>query len=128
MKMSPETYNVLLNDIRKVVEKLVETGAVLQFGRPFDADKIEMRDMWDMLLVANIDRSSESHPRHDHPGLLPRCLEFTDRDLHWLSRREGEDLDDVHIETALKRIAVTIKAERTAPVEIEEVASLTPSV
>jgi hypothetical protein len=111
MKMRKETYDTILEESRVIVAKLIETGAALSQNRPFDPANISMVDMWDMRLIADIDRSNETHPRHDYPGLLPRCLEFTDRDLYWLSSRDGEDLDDIHVETALKRIRATLQDE-----------------
>lgn len=111
MRMNPETYETLLDEFRTIVRKLEETGASLRPGVAFDPDNITMRDMWDIRLVADMDRANQYHPRHDYPGLLPRCLEFTDRSPYWLSR--DEDLDDSHIETALRKIMVTLADDRT---------------
>lgn len=121
MRMKPETYDIVLDEARIVIAKLEETGTRLHPAREFDAENITMRDMWDILLVANMDRANEYHPRHDREGLVPRCLEFTDRTAHWLWNREdqgGEDLDDSHIETALRKIVQTVATERAAGVPV----------
>ena len=112
MRMSQEAYETILEETRTVIAKLEETGACLRHGQPFDADNLSMRDMWDIKLVADMDRSSVDHPRHATPGLLPRCLEFTDRSPYYLYDRDGEDLDDSHIETALRKIRAAIARER----------------
>ena len=124
MRMKPETYETILEETRIIIAKLEETGAILHPGRPFDPDNITMRDMWDINLVANMDRSHQHHPRHDIPGLLPRCLEFTDRSHYWLWDRDGEDLDDSHIETAFRKIIATIKEDR---LEASTTSSVAPS-
>jgi hypothetical protein len=112
MRMSEQAYETILEETRVVIARLEETGAALHPGREFDADNLTIRDLWDIKLVADMDRSSKAHPRHTYPGLLPRCLEFTDRSPHYLYDRDGENLDDVHIETALKKVMATIKEER----------------
>ncbi|MDW9481280.1 hypothetical protein GOB57_21785 [Sinorhizobium meliloti] len=112
MRMSQQAYETILEETRIIIGKLEETGAALHPGREFDADNLTLRDMWDIKLVADMDRANASHPRHTHPGLLPRCLEFTDRSPYYLYDRDGEDLDDSHIETAFKKVMATIKAER----------------
>ena len=111
MRMSQQAYETILEETRIVIAKLEETGAVLRPGREFDADNLTIRDMWDIKLVADMDRANKSHTRHTYPGLLPRCLEFTDRSAHYLYDRDGENLDDSHIETALKKVMATIKEE-----------------
>lgn len=112
MRMSQEAYETILDETRTIVDKLVETGASLFPGRPFNPDNITMRDMWEMKLAADTDRGNRSHPRHDFPALLPRCLDFTGRSPHYLYDRFGENLDDSHIETALKKVRDVIVEER----------------
>lgn len=115
MRMSQQSYENMLDETRAIIEKLEETGARLHPAREFDADNLTLRDMWDMKLVADMDRANPSHPRHVTPGLLPRCLDYTDRSPYYLYDRDGENLDDSHIETALKKIMSTIREERLAP-------------
>ena len=110
MRMSEATYETLLDEFRTIVAKMEETGCFSLWGRVVDLDALTMRDMWDFVLVSNIDRGNADHPRHRTEGLLPRALEFTDRNVHWLY--QDENLDDVHIETALRRIAPILQAER----------------
>lgn len=112
MRMSQQAYDTILEETRTIIAKLEETGAVLHPGREFDADNLTIRDMWDIKLVADMDRGNVTHPRHTRPGLLPRCLEFTDRSPYYLYDRDGENLDDSHIETALKKAMATIRDER----------------
>lgn len=112
MRMSQATYDTLLDEFRTIIAKMEESGCDKAWSRPVDLDAISMRDMWDFVLVSNIDRSNPDHPRHHTPGMLPRALEFTDRDLHWLYNQEN--LDDGHIETALRRMMVTLQEERHA--------------
>lgn len=126
MRMKPETYETILEETRIVIAKLEETGARLHPDRPFDPENITMRDMWDINLVANMDRSHQHHPRHDFSGLLPRCLEFTDRSPYWLWDRNGEDLDDSHIETAFRKIIATLQEERLEVSTPESVRTLAP--
>ncbi len=127
MRMKPETYETILEETRAVIAKIEETGARLHPDREFDPDNITMRDMWDINLVANMDRSHRYHPRHDVPGLLPRCLEFSDRSHYWLWDRDGENLDDSHVETAFRKIIATIKEERLEASTTASTRSLTPS-
>lgn len=117
MRMSQSAFDTLLEETRIVIEKLEETGARLNLGREFDADNLTMQDMWDIKLVADMDRSSKDHPRHTYPGLLPRCLEFTDRSPYYLYDRDGENLDDSHIQTAFKKIMEIVAQDRRATVQ-----------
>jgi hypothetical protein len=110
--MSDQAYENILEETRIVIAKLEETGAALHPGREFDADNLTMRDMWDIKLVADMDRANETYPRHTVPGLLPRCIEFTARSPHYLYDRDGENLDDSHIETAFRKVMATIAEER----------------
>jgi hypothetical protein len=122
MRMSQQSYETILDETRVIIAKLEETSAVLHPDRIFDADNLSIRDMWDIKLIADMDRGNARHPRHTYPGLLPRCLEFTDRSPHYLYDRDGENLDDTHIETALKKVMATIKEER-----LEAAAKASPS-
>lgn len=126
MKMSQKTYEAMLDETRTIIAKLEETGAALHPGRSFDPDNITMRDMWDIKLVADMDRSNREHPRHSYPGLLPRCLEFTDRSPYYLSDREGENLDDSHIETAFRKIIQTLQSERLEAISRPRASSSAP--
>lgn len=113
MKMPEHVYESLEQDIRTIIEKMEETGINRIWNRDIDLDALEMRDMWDFVLTINIDRANEDHPRHHEEGHLPRALEFDDRSPYWLHAPENGNLDDSHIETALRRIMADISAERS---------------
>jgi hypothetical protein len=113
MKMSEETFNVVLDDVKAVIGKVLETKTRLWPNSPeIDPSNLTMRNMWDILLVINMDRSAVDHPRHHEPTLVPRCLEYTDRSAYWLWEQDG-GLDDSHIETAFKKMISIITKEHS---------------
>jgi hypothetical protein len=112
MRISKQAYDVIGDEIRQVIAKMDETDVRRVWGHEIDPDNLTIRMMWDLLSTANMDRSHQSHPRHEYPGELPRALEFNGRSHHWLYDRDGENLDDSHIRTALKSIMNEISAER----------------
>jgi hypothetical protein len=114
MRMPRHVYESLYDDILEIIRVMDETGRYLIWDaeRLINPDDLTMRDMWDLLLTINIDRSNEDHPRHHSEVRLGRALEFDDRSPHWIYSRENGDLDDSHIKTALNRIREEIIESR----------------
>lgn len=114
MRMPRHVYESLSDDIFEIVRVMEETGryVIWDAEREIDPSNLTMRDMWDLLLTVNIDRSNEDHPRHHSETRLGRALEFDDRSAHWIYSRENGDLDDTHIGTALKHIRLEIMESR----------------
>lgn len=112
MKISQEAYDIVAADIRGVIAKMEETGVFHVGNKLVDPDNLNTRMLWDLHHIALMDRGNVDHPRHHHPDMLPRALEFADRSPYWLYDRDGENLNDSHIETALKSIGREIAAER----------------
>lgn len=112
MRMPRHVYESLSEDIHEIVRKMEETGRYFIWSKEIDLDNLDMRDMWDLVLTVNIDRSNDDHPRHHSDTRLGRALECDGRSPHWLYSRENGDLDDSHIETALRHIREEIRESR----------------
>lgn len=114
MRMPRHVYDSLSDDIFEIVRVMEETGRYLIWDteKEIDPSNLTMRDMWELLLTVNIDRGNEDHPRHHSETRLGRALEFDGRSTHWIYSRENGDLDDTHIETALKHIRLEIMESR----------------
>lgn len=114
MRMPRHVYESLYDDIVEIITVMEDTGRYLIWNaeKEINPDDLSMRDMWDLLLTVNIDRSNEDHPRHHSDVRLGRALAFDDRDLHWIYSCENGDLDDTHIGTALNKIRVEIMESR----------------
>lgn len=112
MRISREAYDIVAADMRGVIAKMEEEGIFELNGKMVDPDNLTTRMLWDIHHIALMDRGNIDHPRHRHPDMLPRALEFNDTSPYWLYDRDGENLDDSHIETALRSIGREIAAER----------------
>lgn len=106
MKASPKLIADLTADLTAVVDAC-ETRAIDNVF-PFNRANLSMRDMWDALHIANIDRNSEAHPRHTTPGHLPRVLPYTGHNTGLLNRMYDAGFNDATIETALKAVRKTL--------------------
>lgn len=107
MKMSPALYSDLQSDMIAVAKRQREKGHLPEFVQ---------KDMWNLFHMVMFDRNNDdNHPSYSaKEGRRVRVLPFWSRngeskDMQgndtWLNRfYNEEDLNDSHIETALKKI------------------------